>query len=235
MNSGMPPVGSLNNKRGAGSSNVPAPTEKKKRPEHQNAVVKAKTGEKKSLAKKFNETFVKDDLKHVGMTLLTEKIFPDVISMIRDAIWDGISMHFGLGGFRGSSNQSRNGYTNYSTAGTSGPTYSYKSSNSGNSMSNTQPQKSKPAAPANWRDIYYDTEGDATEVLGIMRRNAKEYDGYSEVADLIEFSGFTANGFTDHNWGWSIEMLDSAVINRRFIDGQIRYFIDFPDPVSLKN
>lgn len=227
------PVGSLNNKRGAGMENNNDPT-KKQKPEHQDAVVQGASKEKKSLGKKFKETFVKEDMKSVAKNLWTKKIFPDIISMVRDTIWDGITMHFGLGGSRGGYTQgSRPGYTNYQAASV-GPTYSY----SGNPKPAQQgAQQKKPEAPNNWRDICYTSEEDAVKVLNMLRMNATEYDGYSEVADLIEFSGFTVREFTDHDWGWSTEMLMnvSNSPNRRYIDGEIRYFLDLPDPISVKS
>ena len=227
------PVGSLNNKRGAGMENNDDPT-KKQKTEHQNAVVQGASKEKKSLGTKFKETFVKEDMKSVVKNLWTKKIFPDIISMIRDTIWDGITMHFGLGGSRGGYTQSsRPGYTNYQAASV-GPTYSY----SGNSKpAQPQQQQKKPEAPSNWRDICYTSEEDAVKVLNMLRMNATEYDGYSEVADLIEFSGFTVREFTDHDWGWSTEMLMNVnnSPNRRYVDGEIRYFLELPDPISVKS
>lgn len=185
---------------------------------------------KETLADKYRKTFVKTDLKTVGDELLTKKIVPGIISMIRDAIWDGITMHFDLGGFRGGTSSSKPGYTNYQAASSS--SYSYKSS----SQSNAQRPEKKKEGPTNYREIYYTSESSANEVKYSMLHYAREYDrGYASIADLYEFSDLTPNAITDNNWGWKADVLEGVEVKKGVIDGELRYILDLPNPVPVDN
>lgn len=177
---------------------------------------------KKSLGDKFTDAFVKEDMKSVGRYIFKEKIVPDFIQIVRDAIYDAITMHFGLGGSRGSSKPS--GYTNYAKASTSGSSYSYRSESG--------KVEKKAEGPRDFRDISFDSGEDASDALGALRHYAKEY-GRVTVADFYEFSGLTASSFTDNNWGWTGDMLVNVGVERRMINHELRYFINFPDPVPI--
>lgn len=230
MEDNRPPVGSLNSKRGSdsGSSNDKKPREKKQ------ALVNNASIAKKTLAEKYKETFVKQDIASVGEDLLKDKIFPGIISMIRDTIWDAITMHFGLGGSRGSSgnNGGRTGYTNYQAASTS--SYNYTGGRTGgNGGSSGSSSSVKQSGPQDFRDICYISESDAEEVLVTMRRYAKQYEGYATVSDLYEYSGLTTNQFTDNNWGWNVAMMEGVKIYRKMVGGDLRYFIDLPNPIPV--
>lgn len=223
------PVGSFGsgngNKEGENASNNYAKAyvkDRKMSPTAQGKIVK------KSLSDKFNEAFVRQDMKTVGGYLLTRKIVPDLIQIVRDAIFDAFTMHFGLDGSRGGKAATPSGYTNYQKASSGGTKYYYESSSS-----ESKPKK-RPDGPADFREISFDSESKAIDVLGALRQYAREYTWVS-VYNFYDASQLTGNAFTDHNWGWKLEMLENLTISYKMINHELRYFIDFPDPVPIKD
>lgn len=217
------PVGSLKPiTNGIGSGPPEEKKEKKPITPAATATIKEKT-----LAQKFKETFVKEDFKSIGKNLLKEKIFPELMGLIVDTISEGLSRHFGLN-YRGSSGYSsgqgygyKSGYTNYAQVSS----YAY---------SKPQQKEEKKEAPGDYRSIRYYTKDDAESVLYSLKAYAKEYEQSNvSVADLYSFSSLTSPSFTDHNYGWSLAMLEKtkAVMVRE--DGENKWYLTLPNPMPI--
>lgn len=212
------PVGSLKSKTDVGGtskkdSNTPAP------------VVKASI-KKKSLSEKFSESFVKEDMKSVGKTLVQEKIFPELMGLVIDSISEALSMHFGLNRRSGST---RNGYTNY--AGVSSYAYSYPS-NKVNTYGGKEPPKKEPVG--DFRAIRYYSRDDADKVLYSLKCYANEYDQSNvSVADLYSFSNLSSGSFTDNNYGWTLGMLENVKSVMIREDGENKWYLTLPNPIPI--
>lgn len=185
---------------------------------------------KKTLSDKFNEAFVKEDMKSVGKYLFIEKIVPDFIQMIRDAIFDGITMHFGLGGGRPGSSSKPGGYKDYSTSSTSS-NYYYKSSGGSTQKPDV---KKKHEGPEDWRDIYFDSKEKAEKAINKLRWYADTYP-MATVSNYYDAAGLTPDSFTDNDWGWNAAMLEKVSYTRLMQDHELRYYPDLPDPVYIND
>lgn len=218
------PVGSLK-PRVSGNG----PTEEKKKKE----ITPVATGDikKKSLREKFTESFVKEDMKSVGETLVKEKIFPELMGLIIDTISDALSMHFGLGSRRSSVN--RPGYTNYASVSNYAYSYNGNKGNGVNSYGKEQ-QAPKKETVGDYRSIRYFSKDDADKVLYSLKCYADEYSQANvSVADLYSFSNLSSNSFTDNNYGWTLNMLENvkAVMVRE--DGENKWYLTLPNPVPI--
>lgn len=213
------PVGSL-------KSQVPKEEKKKE------AIKPAITGasiKKKTLSQKFEEAFVKEDMKSVGDTLIKEKIFPELMGLLIDTISEALSMHFGLSGHRKITG-SNGGYTNYASVSNYAYSYPQKAPNTYGAPKETVKKESV----GDFRSIRYYTKDDADKVLYSLKCYANEYDQSNvSVADLYSFSNLSSGSFTDNNWGWTLGMLENvkAVMVRE--DGENKWYLTLPNPIPI--
>lgn len=216
------PVGSLKPlTNGVGSG---PPKEKKEKRDITPAATA--TIKEKTLAQKFKENFVKEDFKSIGKSLVKEKVFPELMRLIIDMFSEALSRHFDLG-YRGNSYSSgpgygyKSGYTNYAQVSS----YAYPK---------PQQKEEKKEAPGDYRSIRFYTKDDAERVLYSLKEYSKEYDQSNvSVADLYSFSSLTSPSFTDHNYGWSLGMLENvkAVMVRE--DGENKWYLTMPNPIPI--
>lgn len=211
------------------SNNIP-PTEKKfikmdypsnshkvkKEVKSDKQVVKVTSGKvvqkKKSLGKKFAETFLGDDIESVSSYILHDVIIPAAKNMMSDTVSNGIEMLL-FGQVRGSRTKRDRGksYVSYSSY------YDRDKKPTRPSARNTSRH--------NFDDIILETRGEAEEVLSHLVDLTEDY-GMASVADLYDLVGITSN-FTDNKYGW--DNLSSASVNR-VRDG---YLISLPRTTVL--
>ena len=179
-------------------------------------VVKVTSGKvvqkKKSLGKKFAETFLGDDIESVSSYILHDVIIPAAKNMMSDTVSNGIEMLL-FGQVRGSrTRRDRDkSYVSYSSY------YDRDKKPTRPSARNTSRH--------NFDDIILETRGEAEEVLSHLVDLTEDY-GMASVADLYDLVGITSN-FTDNKYGW--DNLSSASVNR-VRDG---YLISLPRTIVL--
>lgn len=152
---------------------------------------------KKSLGKKFTETFLGDEVQNVRQYVIFDVLLPAAKATLSDMVSQGLEMLlFGEGSRRGSNTRRDGGrsYVSYSNY--------YKS--------DRQPNKVNRRAAHNFDDIILETRGEAEEVLDNLVDLTVDY-GYATVADLYDLVGISHN-YTDRKWGW--DNLNGATAKR---------------------
>lgn len=154
---------------------------------------------KKSLGKKFTETFLGDDIESVSSYIIHDVIIPAAKNMMSDTVSNGVEMLL-FGQVRGSRTRRDKGkshvsYSNY-----------YKDDRS--RRPSDRPARNR--ARHNFDDIILETRGEAEEVLSHLVDLTEDY-GMASVADLYDLVGITSN-FTDNKYGW--DNLSSASVSR---------------------
>lgn len=174
---------------------------------------------KKSLGKKFMETFVGEDIDNIGQYIVYDVLVPAAKDAISDMIEGGISMLFYNGDKRGSRTR-RSGSKSF---------VSYDKCSYGTKDRDRDRDRrefsSKSRARFNFDDISLETRGEAEEVLSHLVDLTIDYD-QATVADLYDLVGITGN-FTDNKYGWTD--LRSASVSRTR-DG---YVLNLPKTVLL--
>lgn len=176
---------------------------------------------KKSLGKKFSETFFGgDSINTVIGYVFNDVLLPAAKSTISDMVSSGIEMLlFGTtSGKRsrgGSSSGGRTSYGNY-----------YKADGSRTDAMGRKPISSQNRARHNFDDIILETRGEAEEVLSNLVDLVRDYE-VASVADLYDLVDITSN-FTDNKWGW--EDLRGASVSR-VREG---YLLNLPKVKELK-
>lgn len=141
---------------------------------------------KKSLGKKFTETFLSDDLESVKKYAVHDVIIPAIKDTIVNIVKDGIEMLF-YGSTKGSSS------TKYGNV-------TYVSYNSlSDKKANNKPYKQDDIP--NYNEIILDSRGIAEKVLEQLRDMIAQY-GSASVADLMELVNLDSS-FTDWKYGWT--------------------------------
>jgi hypothetical protein len=175
---------------------------------------------KKSLGKRFAETFVGGDTRNVGQYVMFDVLLPALRDMIVDGITMGAERMFfpdSAGRRRPSRSSIGSGYTPYNKIG--GTRYDTRPDPRGVSRSRR---------PANdFDDIIMPTRHEAADVLDKLFDLVQKYESAS-VSDLYDLIGVTP-AYTDDKWGWTNTNLQGADI-RRTRDG---YLIDLPRPEPL--
>lgn len=144
---------------------------------------------KKSLGKRFLETFISEDIHDVKQYLIEDVLIPSA----KEMILDGMEMML-LG--RTTRNRSKNNY---------GKVTNYNSISKGDRRDRNRNQ-----ARMSFDDVYFESRAEAEEVLSRMVDTIEEYQVVT-VADMYDLAGVTSS-FTDHKWGWS--NLASASVSR---------------------
>lgn len=152
---------------------------------------------KKSLAQKFADTFIREDIDDVKTWLITDIIVPG----IKDTILDMLGMMF-FGG-NGGSYRRGHGRSGYDREHVSYNTY-YRSDYGGRSSRREDRGSRRPSNDkVDYRNIILQRRDDADRVVDEMCRRIDQYGQVSiaEMLDLMEISG----KYTDNNWGWTSE------------------------------
>ena len=211
----LPPLGKLPSEK-----NEPVET-KKKLEKVTKGEVKVK---EKSLANKFADAFITDDIGAVRKHVVEEVIIPGLINAVLDAVNDGLSMFFKVNPRRRSGSTS-GGYYDYSKQS------NYKYGGSSSSVSSPKTDSSSKER-IDYRGITFETKNDANDVLSSMQDLADpDQYGWASVADFYDLAGVSVKNqaFTDNKYGWNLPMLRGVSI-RRDREG---WYLDLPKPVII--
>lgn len=182
---------------------------------------KVKT-QKRSLGKKFMDTFIEDDSRNVGGYMFHDVLIPAAKSLICDVVgWGGFAemILFKDVKSRGSSSIRRDGgrsYTSYNRA--SSPNRDRGRDRDRDSRDRDMSKTGR--ARHDFSEIILETRGEAEEVLSQLVDLTIDY-GIASVSDLYELVGITSE-HTDEKWGWT-ELRSASVSRVR--DG---YLINLP-------
>jgi len=171
------------------------------------------TQKKRSLGKRFAETFLGEDVDSVGSYILLDVLIPAVRDTIVNIVQSGIEMLIygdSRGGVRRNEHRS---YYNYST--------SYRS----NTRDRNRDYSYRNRRSNSIEDIVCEEKRDADEVIDQLLDLIDRY-GQASVADLYDLVGIPSSS-TDWNWGW---FNLSTATTRRVSGG---YLIDLPKPQPL--
>lgn len=168
--------------------------------------------QKKSLGRKFAETFLGENIESVSSYIIYDVIIPAAKNMIFDTVNNGIEMLL-FGQIRGSRTRRDRGrsYVSYSSY--------YKDRDRDRQIS------LRNRARHNFDDIILESRGEAEEVLSHLVELIDVY-GMASVADLYDLVGVTSN-FTDNRYGW--DNLSSA----RVVPVRGGYLLELPRPIVL--
>lgn len=179
------------------------------------------TRRKKTLGRRFSETFVGGDARSVWSFVLIDVVVPAAKDMIADAFSQGIEkMIYGDAYSRSrrtGRHPSEGPYINYNKISKA----QHRGSNYGQ-----PPRMSKQArATHDFDDIILATRAEAEEVLERMYDLLSKYET-ATVSDLYDLVGITGH-YTDNKWGWFD--LRGAGVNR------VRngYLLELPRPEPL--
>ncbi len=176
------------------------------------AVVSNARVKKKGELRKFADVFISEDVKNVKSYVILGVLVPAIKKAISDIITNGIDMilYGESGRTKRNSMASRVSYRNYYDRDKGRTDYLAQRTRTGYS----------------YDDVYFDTRGEAEEVLSRMDELISTYDMVS-VADLYDLVGVSSN-YTDNNYGWT--NLKSASVER----GRDGYYLKLPKIISLK-
>ena len=196
---------------------------KKEKVVEEKKIVKVTSGKvvqkKKTLGKKFTETFLGDNIESVSSYIIYDVVIPAAKSMISDTVSSGIEMLL-FGETRSNKRARRDGsksYVSYSSY--------YKDDTVRDKGRRYADRPTKQHARHNFDDIIIESRGEAEEVLSHLVDLTEDY-GMASVADLYDLVGITSN-FTDNKYGW--DNLSGASISR-VRDG---YLINLPKAILL--
>lgn len=160
---------------------------------------------KQPLKTKLAHTFIADDVDDVKSYIFTEVLIPAIKNTISEMVTKAMDLIFwGDSG----SKKSKGTYVSY------------------NAYSSGKSHKQTSKKSTDFRDIIYDTRGEAEEVLSNMTDLIVDY-GAVSVADLYDLVGITGN-FTDNKYGW----VDLAGAKVHMVRGG-GYSISFPRAEQL--
>lgn len=180
---------------------------------------------KRSLGKKFKETFIGGDARNVWGYVVLDVMIPAAKDMVADAMSTGVEkMLFGeskgssrRGGRRGSSPY---GHVNYQNR--------YSGSANKPPWERDEPRREmsrRGRASHEFDEIILDTRGEAEQVIDALFELVSVYE-QATVADLYGLVGITGT-FTDEKWGWT-DLRGSGPTRVR--NG---YLLDLPRPEPL--
>lgn len=190
-------------------------------------VEKVTTGEvirrKKTLGKRFSETFVGGDARGVWSYVAVDVIVPAIKDTVADAFTQAVErMLFGDSRSvrrRGSSYHGSNGHFNYQSR------YSPSSSIRQGSRDEPRGISRRARATHDFDEIVLTTRVEAEEVIEHLFELVSRFD-QATVEDLYDLVGITGN-YTDRKWGWTD--IRGAGVTR--VKGG--YLLDLPRPDPL--
>ena len=174
---------------------------------------------KKSLRKRFSESFIAGDFKSTIRYVVLDQLLPAAQDMVIEAVASGFEKLI-----RGESRRYRGG----ATPPPSGPYghVNYTRYAAPSRLSSSQRALSRQErARHDFDGIILESRAEAEEVIDQLFDVVSRYDT-ATVADLYELVGL-ASSHTDHKWGWT-DIRGAGVSRSR--DG---YLLDLPDPISL--
>ena len=165
--------------------------DEKKEPKKVEKIVTGKVAtRKKSLGKRFMETFVGDDIGNVSFYVIHDVLIPAAKSTLSDVVKGAIEMV--LFPDQKGSRTSRERGRSY---------VSYDKQRHTNNRRDDRPEVSpKNRARHNFDEVVLDSRGEAEEVLSHLVDLIVDY-GQASVSDLYDLVGIQDN-FTDRKWGW---------------------------------
>ena len=180
---------------------------------------------KKSVGRKFKETFIGGSASTVGEYILYDILIPAIKDTLADVTTQGVErMLFSevRSSSRRSGKRGRDNYTNYSN-------YTRRTEQRGSPFDDRRPdpRRRRPSAKYEFEDIIIPTRAEAEKVIDRLFDVIQKYDAVS-VADLYELIGITGN-YMDNKWGWYDIHGHDLVI--RVSQG---YLLNLPSPEPLK-
>ena len=176
---------------------------------------------KKSLGKKFAETFLAEDIANVKDYLFYDVIVPAIKDTIVNTITNGIQA-FVYGGSRSQGQRFTGSYgVNRFSSGNSYTSYS-------NRYGSPRPDPAMHTVDRGYmndKEPILETRYDAEVVLDDLRDLIASY-GQATVGDLYDLLGFDSK-HTDYKWGW-VDLGTAQV--RHVYDG---WLVDLPRPVRV--
>ena len=169
------------------------------------------TTRKKSLARKFADTFLSSDMDAVKSYIIFDVIIPG----IKDSIFDTISVML-YGDTRSGSSRRGGNQTYVSYSG-------FSSQKAKSRQASERIRRNRTVTDI--QDIIFESRGEAEEVLGNLVDFIVDY-GVASVADLYDLVGITGP-FTDNKYGWTDLSMATIV---RVRDG---YLINLPRAVVI--
>jgi hypothetical protein len=184
-------------------------------------IVKGKVmKQKKSLGKKFMETFIGEDVGSVSSYIIHDILIPAAKSMVTDMVQGGIEMLlFGertRGGGRSNSRDRGKSYVSYSN---------FSNRDKYEDRDRRRDYTNRNKANHNFEDIVLSSRAEATDVLNHLVDLIQDY-GEATVADLYGMVGIREE-HTDRKYGWM--NLASARV-RPIREG---FLLDLPRPILL--
>ena len=162
--------------------------------------------------RKLTDAFFAEDLNTVKSHLRDDLLIPEIKKLFVNLCKDGIEILFNGRVSRG---DKRDRFSD-----------NYVSYNSYSSRRDDRRYESRPINQFDYRDILFETRGQAQSVLDAMYRDCRTY-GFVCVSDMYEMVGLTAP-FTGNNYGWM--NVDNATIERVY-NG---YVIRLPRAVPIE-
>jgi hypothetical protein len=161
------------------------------------------TKKKKTLAQKFSDVFLCEDVNTVKGYILNDVIIPGLKDAFEDIVVSTISMmlHGTTGGRPSSTRRASD-----KKLGT--PYYQY----SKNDKNQRNPSRSAESSRYHVDQVVFDTREEANQVLDCMVDYLMDYSMIS-VADFYDFSNVTSE-WTDQKWGW-YDLREARVIKTR--------------------
>ena len=172
---------------------------------------------KKSLGKKFVETFAGDSARSVWGYVLLKVLIPSAKDALADAVSQGAERML-YGEARSSSRRGRKssatGYVNYSR---------FSNYSAGRDEPRSYSQRAR--ASHDFDEIILATRAEADEVIDRLFDLLQKYE-VVRVSDFYDLVGIS-DEYTDNKWGWT-DLRGASV--RRIRDG---YLLDLPKPEPL--
>jgi hypothetical protein len=204
-------------------------TKPEKKPPAEKIITGKVVRRKKSLFKRFAETFIGGDVESVGEYVVRDVLVPAAKDAIRDAVSQGIEKVL-FGEERRSrrteprSRYSTGGYRNYNN-------YSSRSTPRERDRDESRKPASRRSRMRILDEIEFESRADAEAVLNEMTE-AVDYYGSVTVLDFLTMAG-EEHDFTMERYGWEdVRELKHVRIERV---GTQRYVIRLPDPVPLED
>lgn len=174
-------------------------------------VAKGKT-KKRSVAKRFTDVFLSEDIGNVKEYIIFDVLIPTVKDGLVDMLQKGTEMLF-YGRTRGNRSRNKNGGTYISYNNYSSGSIKPASNNRGRSL-------------YQYQDIVLETRAEAEDVIEMLQEILDKYKQVT-VADLYDVCGVTGNGYTDNQYGW-LELRGAGV--QRCREG---YLLNLPRAIDL--
>lgn len=158
-----------------------------------------------SMVKRMTKNVLADDMSNVKNYIILDVLIPTIKDAVVNIVSNGISMLV------------------YGDVKPSGSKFNYNGVSKKSSIVSGAYKTPNRRATHDFRDVKFETRGDAMEVLSNMNELIETY-GNCTVEDFYKFigEGETAK-YTDRNWGWT--QLGARDINRVMGGG---YAIDLP-------